>query len=79
GRRVEDFPRSCIFTASTNNFSFLKDPTGNRRFWPIPTNPDKALKNPLNDLPFERDQIWAEAFLLPLWVPRILLNCGKSS
>jgi putative DNA primase/helicase len=56
GRRVENFPRQCVFIASTNDEDFLKDPTGNRRFWPVVlTNQFKGLTNE------EVDQIWAEA------------------
>lgn len=62
GRRVENFPRQCVFFATTNNRDFLKDPTGNRRFWPVDVHPEKATKD-VSDLT-ERDQIWAEALYL---------------
>ena len=35
GRYAQDFPRTVSFVGSTNNQTFLKDPTGNRRWWPV--------------------------------------------
>ena len=59
---VESHPRQCIFVATTNQANFLKDCTGNRRFWPIDVTQIKPPKKSIwNDLPSEADQIWAEA------------------
>jgi putative DNA primase/helicase len=57
GRVSRDFPRRCVFTASTNEAEYLKDPTGNRRFWPVPV----AQRANVKDLETWRDQLWAEA------------------
>jgi len=61
-RVVSDFPRKCVFFGTTNNYNFLKDDTGNRRFWPVDVDPDKRTKNVFVDLTeYEIGQIWAEA------------------
>lgn len=55
---AEDFPRQCVFCGTVNEFSYLKDATGARRFNPIRvTNVDTV------SLKRDRDQIWAEAML----------------
>ncbi|MHB1651651.1 MAG: virulence-associated E family protein [Desulfitobacteriaceae bacterium] len=60
-RVITDFPRKCVFFGTTNNWNFLKDPTGNRRFWPVVVDPDKRSKNIFTDLTeYEIGQIWAE-------------------
>lgn len=65
GRRIDNFPRQCIFFATTNNRDFLRDPTGNRRFWPVDIDDTNPLKSVFKDLDkFQVDQIWAEAVKL---------------
>lgn len=54
-------PRQCVFFGTTNDFDFLNDPTGNRRFWPVETEASISTKNVWNDLDDELNQIWAEA------------------
>lgn len=61
GRRTAAFPRSCIIVGTTNDREFLKDRTGNRRFWPIDLEKQPPAKNVFRQLPDEVDQIWAEA------------------
>lgn len=61
-RVVSDFPRKCVFFGTTNNWNFLKDPTGNRRFWPVAVEPDRRTKSVFEHLTeYEVGQIWAEA------------------
>ena len=65
GHVREEYKRQGIFVGTTNNFGFLKDPTGNRRFLPITLNGERATKCVKVDLTDEEvDQIWAEALQL---------------
>lgn len=64
GRRTQEYPRQCIFIGTTNESQFLRDTTGNRRFWVVDTPNDAAL-DLWEDLTQETvDLIWAEAVLL---------------
>lgn len=64
GVNVESHPRQCIIVGSTNAESgFLRDITGNRRFWPVRISGDgkrKAWKMSVYDV----EQIWAETLVL---------------
>lgn len=65
GRRVEFFPRQCIFFGSTNKRDFLIDNTGNRRFWPVDCMSERATKNIFKDFTGDVvDQVWAEAYIM---------------
>lgn len=65
GKRTENFPRQCIFIGTTNSSDFLKDPTGNRRFWPVQTGLRAPAKDLFNGLTQELiNQLWAEAVYL---------------
>lgn len=50
-----------LYCGTTNDKEFLKDKTGNRRFWPVDVYEGKHNKNVFKDLDIEVDQIWAEA------------------
>lgn len=61
GRVVERHPRTAIICGTTNSTTgFLRDTTGNRRFWPVTVNGDGRLS--VWEITEEtRSQIWAEA------------------
>ena len=60
GRVVERHPRTAIICGTTNSTTgFLRDATGNRRFWPVSVNGGRLS---VWDMTEEvRAQIWAEA------------------
>lgn len=65
GRQVSVFPRQCVFFGSTNDDTFLRDRTGNRRFWPVAVGGRRPAKNLWTDFTDEEiDQVWAEAVQL---------------
>lgn len=63
-RHAVEMRRQCVFLATTNSYEYLKDSTGNRRWWPIQSG---LVFGEMIDLDaFERivDQLWAEAHTL---------------
>lgn len=56
GRLTTEVPRQSIFIGTTNNKRYLKDQTGNRRFWPV-----EIEQFDIERLTANRDQLWAEA------------------
>ena len=60
GRRVTPHPRQCVLFGTTNNEDgYLRDITGNRRYWSVRVNGNGKLK-PWDLTQDEVDQIWAE-------------------
>jgi len=62
GRHTNDIPRSCVFVGTCNIDTFLRDETGNRRFWPIKCYTVKDMTEGLT--PDVVKQIWAEVMTL---------------
>jgi predicted P-loop ATPase len=64
GRNEIAYQRRCVFIGTTNRTDYLRDETGNRRFWPIKleTVDIKAIER-------DRDKIWAAA--------KALYNAGE--
>jgi hypothetical protein len=59
GRTNERLPRSSVFGATCNKDEFLRDDTGNRRFWVVPI--EGADKLDIKALKAARDGIWKAA------------------
>ena len=63
GKRATPHLRQCVFFGTTNAESgYLRDTTGNRRFWPVKT-PGGAAKHSWQLTNEEIQQIWAEALV----------------
>jgi predicted P-loop ATPase len=56
GRVRSDKPRRCVLFATTNSDRYLRDDTGNRRFWPL-----RVGHIDLAAIKRDRDQLWGEA------------------
>lgn len=67
-REVKDFSRQCVFVATSNNRTFLRDLEGNRRFWPIDVHLKAKTGGRIDPMSDEFDalipQLWAEAVAL---------------
>lgn len=53
-RKDSAFPRRTVFAGTVNDYQFLHDPTGNRRFWPI------DVHSITRDTTINYQQLWAE-------------------
>jgi len=56
GHRAQDFKRQTVFIGTTNQSEYLKDYSGNRRYWPV-----RCCHVDIELLEMNRDQYWAEA------------------
>jgi len=59
-RLPSSYRRECVFSGTTNEAEYLRDPTGGRRFLPVRADGAVALAKIIAD----RDQLWAEAVKL---------------
>jgi predicted P-loop ATPase len=78
GRATVARPRRCVFAATTNDQAYLKDWSGNRRWWPVACGAVDVVS--LQDC---RDQLWAEAAAAykagePWWLDSDELNAAAS-
>ena len=62
--RAQEFPRQCIFSATTNDPEPLKDKTGGRRFWMLKSNATNNTTSQRLDIlsDYYIDQVWAEVY-----------------
>jgi predicted P-loop ATPase len=79
GRRVIEVPRQAVFFGSTNADTYLKDETGNRRYWPI-----RCGKIDHDAIEHDHDQLWAEAVALfnagtPWWLTDVSIAAQGQS
>jgi predicted P-loop ATPase len=82
GINVESHPRQCVIVGTTNaENGFLRDVTGNRRFWPVPVT-GMSPKKPWDLTEEVISQIWAEAIAIhkgkePLYLESELLGTAR--
>lgn len=55
-RTTSRFNRQFVLSATTNSYDYLKDPTGNRRYWPV-----KVGSIDMDAIKHDRTQLWAQA------------------
>ena len=59
-RDAKTYPRQCVFAGTSNNGAFLRDETGERRYWVMPVK-GRGDRGELKGFAEEVDQLWAEA------------------
>lgn len=74
GRTTVKNPRRCVFVGSTNNRYFLKDTTGERRFWVVEIKGNGKVSDWVEKLRRETPQIWAEAYEIYKSGERLMLT-----
>ncbi len=84
GRRTCSFPRRNVFIGSTNDREYLRDRTGNRRFWPIDCAVNKPTKNVFTQLDYEVPLLWEEAVEYyqlgeTLYLPPDIEKCAEAA
>jgi predicted P-loop ATPase len=79
GRRVTPHPRQCVFFGTTNSQNgYLRDITGNRRFWTI-TTPGTGKWKPWELTSETVQQIWAEVLVLVERGEKLYLDANLES
>lgn len=74
GKRYEKYPRQSVFIGTTNSDQYLKDMSGNRRFWPV-----EVYGCDVDALKTDRDQLFAEAlWVWNLGIEKLFLNEEES-
>lgn len=68
-RQASTHPRQCVFAGTTNEGSFLRDNTGERRYWVMPVT-GVGDGGELHGFENEVDQLWAEA--VQMWKDRVM-------
>ncbi len=61
GHNSELYDKNFVLARTTNELTYLKDKTGERRFLPILVNKDNQIKHPVTDLKQDEViQLWGE-------------------
>ena len=55
-RKTKDYPRTCVLVSTTNDYHYINDPTGARRYWPI-----RVKVCDIEYIKQNREQLFAEA------------------